>query len=424
MAIEFHCPYCTATVRVGDDASGKIGRCPKCETRLRVPTIPSPASQSGASAESGTDVSINPPADANPVQLPAADPLQGQADPGLAGPPEGAVEPPAETTAFPDFNAPKDPQTLGQLPVVPVTDDPVTSKYIRRRKKKRASLSGLIPPILFGSVFVIVGFWFYMSSQPSYEGLLEGERLNPNQSIRLEIKGTDFSIDQNVFSQIVDEVRKRPSAVRSNLVNLQFSAGSKGLEISLRPGSEADLVKVPILQLEAVDQYYQNHLDTLEDARLDELKAGLISLSKDWAAAPEGEKNSTLPNYRNAVVYNSFVKGLGRICYASVGNAMYPCVHENSEGDLYFLVPVGTKEFWIKERSELPETPFFPSSFLVHVQVARPQLEEAELVPVENVSENDTTDEEATSPTTEKPMEPMEPDSDPETSPNMKSSGT
>ncbi|QDT33357.1 hypothetical protein [Thalassoglobus polymorphus] len=421
MAIEFHCPYCTATVRVGDDASGKIGRCPKCDTRLRVPTIPSPAPQTAPSPETGAETPVDPPANANPVQLPTADSLQGQADPGFAGPPEGAVESPAEEALFPDLNAPKDPKTLGQLPVVPVTDDPVTSKYIRRQKKKRASLSGLIPPILFGSIFVSVGIWFYMSSQPSYEGLLEGERLNPSQSIRLEIKGADFSIDQKVFSQIVDEVRKRPSAVRSNLVNLQFSAGSKGLEISLRPGSEADLVKVPILQLEAVDQYYQEHLDTLEDARLDELKAGLISLSEDWTNAPEGEKNSTLPNYRNQVVYNSFVKGLGRICYASVGNAIYPCVHENSEGDLYFLVPVGTKEFWIKERSELPETPFFPSSFLVHVQVARPQLEEAELVPVENASEEEATGEEDSSPTSD---ESMEPDSDAETSPNMKSSGT
>ena len=37
MAIEFDCPYCTAMIRVGDDAAGKQGVCPKCGTSLIVP---------------------------------------------------------------------------------------------------------------------------------------------------------------------------------------------------------------------------------------------------------------------------------------------------------------------------------------------------------------------------------------------------
>ena len=43
MAIEFACPSCHGTLRVGDDAVGKVVRCGSCMTMLRVPaTAPSP----------------------------------------------------------------------------------------------------------------------------------------------------------------------------------------------------------------------------------------------------------------------------------------------------------------------------------------------------------------------------------------------
>ncbi|MEJ7595682.1 MAG: hypothetical protein WKF77_29580, partial [Planctomycetaceae bacterium] len=42
MAIEFNCPYCTATIRVPDAYAGKQGRCPKCDTKLLIPSVPLP----------------------------------------------------------------------------------------------------------------------------------------------------------------------------------------------------------------------------------------------------------------------------------------------------------------------------------------------------------------------------------------------
>ena len=44
MAIEFDCPYCTATIRVPDAFGGKQGRCPKCDTHLLVPLVVRPGS--------------------------------------------------------------------------------------------------------------------------------------------------------------------------------------------------------------------------------------------------------------------------------------------------------------------------------------------------------------------------------------------
>lgn len=358
MTIEFHCPYCTATVRVGDDASGKIGRCPKCETRLTVPTIPEQVNQQESSESAPIENA------ATSEQIISNDV--------------------SEIPSLPEVTAASPPEELGQFPILSVTEDPITSKYQKRRKKKPSNSMTLLPPVFFGGLLAIAGFLYYLQSLPSYEGTLEASRQNFNQSIQVELQGTSFKIDDEIFSQIADELRDHPSEVRSDLVNLSFRAGAEGLAISLRPGSEAELVKVPVAQLKPVAKYYQDHFNELNDHRIAEMQAGLISLSSDWVNAPEGEKNSTLPNYRNSVVYNAFVKGLGRICYANVGGAMYPCVHEDGDVALYFLIPTGTESFTIRERSELDETPFFPSKFLIQVKVARPSMADAELVPIES----------------------------------------
>lgn len=368
MTIEFNCPYCTATVRVGDDASGKIGRCPKCETRLTVPTIPVQVEQPKAS-------------DAAPATVPGEPGPTDSSDPTAASPSE----------------------ELGQFPIVIATEDPISSKYQKRRKKKPSNYMALLPPVFFGGLLALAGFFYYWSTLPSYEGTLEATRQNSSQSIQVELLGASFKIDEKIFSQIVDELRDHPSEVHSKLVNLSFRAGADGLEISLRPGSEAELVTVPISQLKPVQKFYDAHFNELNDYRIEEMQAGLVSLSRDWVNASEGEKNSTLPDYRNSVVYNAFVKGLGRICYANVEGAIYPCVHEDGDGALYFLVPVGTESFTIKERNELEETPFFPSKFEVQVNVARPSMANAELVPIES-----------------EPMPEEEPNSDEEKTPDSK----
>lgn len=406
MTIEFHCPYCTATVRVGDEASGKIGRCPKCDTRVRIPALPTLTQ-----GDPATEIpAVSPP----PVESRRTEDLP---DPNTVPAQSDASEPSTEASpSFPDFSASPAPQNPGQLPVVPVTDDPVTSKYMKRRKKKKTNYASWIAPFAFGGIIVLIVFSYYNSTKPSYLGELTAEKLNPNQSIQIELEGESFNIDQKIFSQIVDELRKSPSAVHSNLVHLKFAAGANGMEMALRPGVQADLVKVPVTDIATIAKFYKEEFDTLDDARLAEIQEGLLSLAEEWVLASEGSKNETLPNYRNSVAYNAFVKGLGRIVYARVGNAIYPCVHEDGTGSLYFLVPTGTEEFTIRERNELDETPVFPSELSIQVTIERPKLATPELIPVEPDAESMPIDD----PDSESKMEMEDKETEEEMSPSSK----
>lgn len=227
----------------------------------------------------------------------------------------------------------------------------------------------MIAPVLFGGLLVLIGLIYYLNTLPSYIAEAVAERTDPNRSIRVTIEADDYGIPKEKLAAIVDEFRDRPADIRSNLVNLTFQADANGLGVSLSPGVDADLVKVNFLENEAIKDYYLNRSDELDRARLNEITHGLASLCDDWAAAPEGRKNDTLPEYRYSVVYNVFVKGLGRLCQAVVDGSAYPCVHENSNGEFYFLVPAGSQNFTIQERARLPESPFFPSEFRVDVKI-------------------------------------------------------
>ena len=337
---------------------GKIGRCPRCDTRIRVPTPQIPDSEPPAAPSSAyTQIQI-----------------------------EATQEVPTE---FPSLNRPT--SKPGELPQIPISDDPVTAKYLKRSRRKRSfNVTSWIAPLLCGGLLIMIGLIYYLSTLPSYITQATAQRMDPHRSIHVTISPNDYRLDEETFSKIVEEFRERPGIVRSNLVNLTFQADAGGLGVSLSPGPDADLVQVLTLENPDIKEYYINHADELDEARLAEIKRGLISLCNDWANAPEDRKNETLPEYRSTVVYNAFVKGLGRLCHAVVDGNAYPCVHENSKGEFYFLVPTGCESFTIRERGELPEAPFFPSEFKILVSIPT-QTAEAVIIEEDPNSESPET---------------------------------
>ncbi len=363
MAIEFHCPYCTATVRVGLEAAGKVGRCPKCDTRLRVPTL---------DQISGKDRSVPAPVQHHePDELTSL--LHVQAGSGeiprvsfpvttpehLPGP--AAIPVPVVSTGDSGIPAINTAENVGSV-----------TKYLKQ-KKKEPSYAPLIPPLIFLGIFLVIGLIYWRWSQPKFHGTLAGERLNPNQFIQTDIRADRFTIPKQTFNALVGEFRERPADLRSNLVNLRFSGGPDGIAINLRPGSEADLVQVPVSAMSAVAKYYRDRYNAWDDLRQAEMQDALERMCEHWLPLDESAKRAELPAYRESVAYNAFVRGLGRLCEAVVISGgqpvKYPCVHEDAEGQLYFLVPARTKDFTVVQRGDLKLADGLPGSFKIKVMV-------------------------------------------------------
>ena len=123
MAIQFNCPYCTAAIQVPDASAGKLGRCPKCETRLRIPSIapPEPAAPAPPAA------AVPPPQPPAPTTANPARPLLLDTSAVFVMPPqEPAIAPPAPPPSWeaapPPAPTAAPPQVLGK-PETPAPAD-------------------------------------------------------------------------------------------------------------------------------------------------------------------------------------------------------------------------------------------------------------------------------------------------------------
>ncbi len=349
--LEFNCPYCTAEIRVGLEAAGKVGRCPKCQTRIRVPELTDIPS-SGPSATPQV-----PPMEtlSDEVLIESRSPLSGVPSPA------GGVSP-----------APLAAQPVGWTPPVDPTS-PI--ERLREKRRKGSPYAALIPPLFFGAIFLVIGVVYWIWSQPSYEGTMTGTVVISSYSLATDLAGQSYGAPPQPFKSLMQELFQRPVDLRSSLINLRYMSDGQNLRILIRPGVDTKLVQVPLGDNKSIAKFYRNHQDELDGYRLDEMQRALKKLCADWTAASEaGRELETLPNYREKIALNAHVSGLGRICEAIVGNERYPCVEEDAAGRLMFLVPVATTAFKIRERpaADLGHARLFPSTLDIHVNVVVP----------------------------------------------------
>ncbi|MFN9719286.1 MAG: hypothetical protein ACK58L_11355, partial [Planctomycetota bacterium] len=181
MAIEFNCPYCTAAIRVPDAYGGKQGRCPKCDTRLLVPTIQRPdASDHGAH---GVPAGVTP------------------------GPaiPVSAV-PPAPEVSHESFQ------------IRPVSS-PVKRRAARRRPS-RALVIG-IPVICF---LVLLGLIFYSltANFPQIGGEVVARRLPEKNLPKITIPWADTGVNEEEQSILQEFLSKTPETLASQVMTCRL----------------------------------------------------------------------------------------------------------------------------------------------------------------------------------------------------------
>lgn len=334
MAIQFNCPYCTASIKVADDAAGKIGKCPKCETKLRVPQPARP--EPGAPAK-------------------AQEPAMGFSAPS-AGEPIG----PADVTTDP--GAPPLP-----LPVAAV---PETSYARRVRQRQKGSWAALLLPMTFGALLVALaaGYWWYQ--RDTMTGPMTGERLPVGTTLTGRIPAALSGTSRDEYLDAARGLEADPAIISTDLLQVEFRGGPYGLETWLWAAPEADLVRVPVRRNKLVAQFHSQHAGDLSAPRDAELAAAAAKFLSDWQnATRDGMQLGNTLEFRDSLGLNSLRGALGYHSAALVGKKYYPCVHEDEEGWLYFVVPRGTTSFVVTERPLEGRESVFPDEYRFDVTV-------------------------------------------------------
>jgi len=360
MAIQFNCPYCTAAIRVADHAAGKVGACPKCAAKLRVPAPAAPPAQVAPVIADGTAAKFVPESEA------AAPVVEREEDLVEAAIPDLSINT-APSPVSPDPN--RGPFDFAEPPA----SGGGTSYAEQLRSRKGRKWGALIVPLILGGILISAGVVYWWAHRDTMSGELAGELLDRDHTLAAVVPTAQIDVPDAELRATLDSIRETPVTITSELMYVELRGDPRGIRVLLEPGPEASLVRADLRPNRLLAKYYADHAGDLDTARRETLQAGAKQFVEDWQnTSASGMLLGNTVAYRDSLGLNSLLKGLGFHVGAVVGGTMYPCVHEDDEGRLYFIVPRETSRFEITPRpTGGPDR--LPKEFHFTITVARPQ---------------------------------------------------
>jgi hypothetical protein len=364
MAIQFNCPYCTSAIRVADDAAGRIGKCPKCGTRLRVPRpdVPGAAAPHTGPVEPLPSPPLPSPDLAAPLESEIDNPFAGM----LAPPPAPPVPPPQPPAAAKDTSPFAALDTAAAVDV----DDPLPSLRHRRRKGPGLAVKVAVP-LVFLLILFGIGGGYWWSQRPTMTGDLPGERLPTDTLLSASIPASLVDAPEAAYDAAVDGLVETPQTIATDLMFVEFVGGPEGLQVRLQAGPDTELVRVSVRSNPLLARVADEQAEALNADRLREFRTAAREFVEAWRdSRSSGMLFGNTAAYRDTLGVNALLRGVGYHSTAIIDRQAYPCVHEDDDGRLYFVVPRGTTGFVLTERTRDGQASVFPSEYRFQVTVA------------------------------------------------------
>lgn len=242
-----------------------------------------------------------------------------------------------------------------------------------------------------------VGGWLLFSNQPIYFAAVTGTHAPSSQGISVSVPWATINVEQPRQPPVIDYFKRHQTAILSNILKIEIAASLNGLEIRAIPVEGSELVGVDPHANPDLNAFIAANEAAWDAGRREVLaKYGKNLCDNVLEAQLKGDKVANISDYRDVVALNSLVRGLGRHVLAGSAGKLYPCVFEDKDGKLYFVVPVGTRELKITEKSFEGQPTVLPPQFRLDVSVAPPAAGLTPLAPAaEDPAETPKTEEEA-----------------------------
>lgn len=322
MAIEFDCPYCTATIRVPDAYGGKEGRCPRCDTRLLVPTVLRP----GQSTAPGSDSPTAPPTAA--------------AAPGTE---EGFVI----------------------RPVPPTSAIPRRTRA--RRRPSRALVIG-IPVLCFLVLMGIIAVQL-TNSLPELSGEFVAQRLSAKTLPEILVKWSETDLSKEDQETLRKALETNPETLASQVLTCRLIGTEEGIQIKSTAGDDSAWYAVDTTSSKPLALWLKKERATLNALRLKQQHDALTAYCRDKLAQLSGEKLVIdAVAVRDDFAFNASGGPLSFVSEAVAGNLLVRCAQEDPTGAiLYFCLPATTQAFEIRGRTFADQSKPFGGNYTVVV---------------------------------------------------------
>jgi hypothetical protein len=263
-----------------------------------------------------------------------------------------------------------------------------------------------------------VGGWLILKNQPIYAAAVTGTHAPAGQGISVSVPWATVNVEQSRQPPVVEYFKRHQTAILSNILKIEIAASINGLEIRALPLEGTEIVGVDPYGTPDIKKFLlanETAWDTTRRQVLAQFGKNLCDNVLD--AQLKGGKVSNISDYRDVVALNSLVRGLGRHVLAGSDQKLYPCIFEDKDGKLYFVVPIGTRDLVVTEKTFEGQPHVLPSGFRLDVSVAppaagvtpiAPAAEPASTAPVEK--KEDATDETSDGAEKPEPAGEMKPD--------------
>lgn len=355
MAIEFNCPYCSAVIRVPDNAGGGKGKCPRCARRITVPKV-SPPKAASKPPEDELQLFDAPVADDEPVGSGGEDAVV-----------FASAEPEANSAASFDFTAA--PRAIGQFPV-DTARKPLGPGSISSKLKKKKSGGAWLIPMAFGLALCGVVGWFVWQ-QYQTERLIGDLTAETAPALELppgEVSSGMFKQSPDEMKEILESLESSPVRLPSTLMHVQIGATKRAVTFQLSSGPQTQFYRVDTSNDQPLVNFRKTRTFELEQLRADEIEQAGTAFVEEYQRVREKKVGpSALSEFRNTLALPALVGGLGHQVVAVYGKTTYPCVYEDRDGGLYFLLPPGAQGFEIIGKKSKDGKVLFAGKYQVKV---------------------------------------------------------
>jgi len=215
------------------------------------------------------------------------------------------------------------------------------------------------------------GIAIFLRSLPVYEGTVAGVRVPSDSAIAVTVPWLTLDIPPHTQQLVIEYFERKKTSLTNTLMKIDIGATSHGLVVQFETTAESMLIRVDPSQVPDIKALMTQYQVAWDASRKRELTQFAQELCANVAKAQaEGTSLENISNYHDVVALNALVRGLGRHCVAVAHKIIHPCVFEDEQGQLFFVVPRQATELLVVEKHVEGRTWVLPAEFRIHVRIS------------------------------------------------------
>ncbi|MEZ6064806.1 MAG: hypothetical protein R3B90_03650 [Planctomycetaceae bacterium] len=269
--------------------------------------------------------------------------------------------------------------TINEIPLVTSASarDRRQPRTPRVRNKQATNWLTIAIPVVLAIVLLGGGVAYVFMTRTTFTGDLVGNDVG-GETVKKTLYRTEFDVPEDRLDPVLIGFRDDPKYLETGLRTIQLRGDVQGLTSSLRAGPKGRVVRVDVRSNVPLALFARESAAELETPRRTAVSERLKRFVHDYhEARGSGMEMGNIDAYLDTLAGDALVGGLGYHLIGRAEDVQFPCVYEDANGSVYFLVPRSVEKFTVVERAFDGVESVFPTKLEFQVTIAAPAIDAA-----------------------------------------------